>query len=108
MLTFPVSAASFLLDNNFSMDSFFKFGVPFLSRDEEEEVMAKATERRDRVPDRRSLDVKETDHESILFLDAVRRLVNDWLALGDVGRPRFSLSLGVTSRSDQISPVRTT
>lgn len=92
MLTSPVSAAAFLLDNNFSMDAFFKFGVPFLSRAEEDDAMAKATERRDRAPVRRSLDVKENDHESIEFLEAVRRLVENWLAKGDVGN--LSLSRG--------------
>lgn len=80
-------AADFLMENKFSMDSFFKHGVRYLSRDEEHQAMAKALERRDRPMTHRSLDVKETEHESIEFLQAVRRLVDDWLAPGDVHRP---------------------
>lgn len=60
----------------------------YLSRDEENKAIAKATERRDRTVEHRSLlDVKDTDHESIEFMQAVRRLVDDWIALGDVQGP---------------------
>lgn len=108
MLTSPLSAAAFLMENNFSMDSFFKSGVPFLSRDEENEAIAKATEKRDRVPERRSLDVRESDHESIFFLEAVRQLVKKWLALGNVGRPFLSLGLWVIPNLIKISPAKAT
>lgn len=70
------------------MDSLFKHGMRYLSRDEENKAIAKATERRDRTVEHRSLlDVKDTDHESIEFMQAVRRLVDDWIALGDVQGP---------------------
>lgn len=72
------------------MDALFKSGVRYLSRDEEERAMAKATERRDRGMVHHSLDVKETDHESLEFLKAVRLMIDDWLALGDVDRPTLS------------------
>lgn len=104
MLTFFVPAAAFLMENNFSMDAFFESGVPFLSRDEEDEAMAKATERRDRVPERRSLDVKETDHESISFLEAVRRLVESWLALGNVSKLFSLFFLGTVPDLTRIVP----
>ena len=72
------------------MDSFYKNGVRYLSRDEENQALVKATERRDRTVENRSLlDVKDTDHESIEFMKAVRRLVDNWLALGDVQAARF-------------------
>ena len=76
------------------MDSFFKHGVRYLSRDEENQAIAKATERRDRTEEHRSvLDVKDTDHESIEFMQAVRRLVDDWIALGDVRGPNSNQKL---------------
>jgi poly(A)-specific ribonuclease len=63
-----------------------KQGVQYLSRKEEEQAIAKAIERRDRVAVHTSIDVKESEHESLAFLKAVRRLVDDWLALGAVRR----------------------
>lgn len=82
------TAADFLLENNFSMDAYFKNGVKYLSRDEEKEATAKATERRDRSVVRRlEIDVKEEDQESLEFLEAVRKLIDDWLALGNVDMP---------------------
>ncbi|PKX99583.1 CAF1 family ribonuclease [Aspergillus novofumigatus IBT 16806] len=76
------SAIEFLLENKFSIDSVLKQGVQYLSREEEKQAIANAIERRDRVATHTSIDVKETEHESLAFLKAVRRLVDDWLALG--------------------------
>jgi hypothetical protein len=70
-----------------------KQGVQYLSREEEKQVIANAIERRDRVATHTSIDVKETEHESLAFLKAVRRLVDDWLALGAVRQPSLG-SLG--------------
>ncbi|PYH96974.1 CAF1 family ribonuclease [Aspergillus ellipticus CBS 707.79] len=81
--TFQSSAIEFLLDNKFSMDSLYKSGVIYLSRDEENRIMAKAIERRDRTTTHSSLDVEETEYESLAFLAEVRQLVKDWLARGD-------------------------
>lgn len=69
------------------MDLFFKNGVSYLSRDEETLAMSKALERRDRSTVRDALDVKETDHESLSFLTNARRLIDDWIALGNVYTP---------------------
>ncbi|RHZ63090.1 CAF1 family ribonuclease [Aspergillus thermomutatus] len=77
-------AIEFLLENKFSIDSVLKQGVQYLSREEEEQAIAKAIERRDRVAMHTSIDVKETEHESLAFLKAVRRLVDDWLELGAI------------------------
>ncbi|EAW14551.1 CAF1 family ribonuclease [Aspergillus clavatus NRRL 1] len=74
-------AVEFLLENKFSMDAVFKNGVCYLSREEEELAMAKAIERRDRVATHTLIDVKETELESLAFLQAARRLVDDWLAI---------------------------
>lgn len=77
------------------MDAYFKNGVKYLSRDEEKEATAKATERRDRQAARRlEIDVKEEDQESLEFLEAVRKFVDDWLALGNVDMP-FLFSDGI-------------
>lgn len=76
------------------MDSFFQHGVRYLSRDEENQAIAKATERRERTVEHRSLlDVKDTDHESIEFMQAVRQVVDDWIALGDVRGPNSNQKL---------------
>lgn len=76
------SAIEFLLENKFSIDSILKHGVQYLSREEEKRAIANAIERRDRVATHTLIDVKETEHESLAFLKAVRRVVDDWLALG--------------------------
>jgi hypothetical protein len=66
------------------MDSLYRSGVPYISREEEEKAVAKAIERQNQTAASTSLDVKETDHESLAFLQVVRQLVDKWLALGDV------------------------
>lgn len=81
------SAIEFLLENKFSIDSILKHGVQYLSREEEKRAIANAIERRDRVATHTLIDVKETEHESLAFLKAVRRVVDDWLALGAVRQP---------------------
>ncbi|OJJ88427.1 uncharacterized protein ASPGLDRAFT_63316 [Aspergillus glaucus CBS 516.65] len=103
-VTFQSSAADFLLENNFSMDAYFKNGVKYLSRDEEKEATAKATERRDRPVVRRlEIDVKEEDQESLEFLEAVRKLIDDWLALGN-GRDSY-LNIPPPTRMNDPKPT---
>jgi hypothetical protein len=82
--TLILTAIEFLLDNKFNMDSLYRSGVPYISREEEEKAIAKAIERQNQTTASTSLDVKETDHESLAFLRVVRQLVDRWLALGDV------------------------
>lgn len=79
-----ILAIEFLLENKFSLAALYKDGVSYLSRDEANLALAKATERRDRVGARTVLDIKETDYESLQFLKATRCLIDDWLALCDV------------------------
>lgn len=69
------------------MGTVLQHGVSYLSRAEEHSIMSRALERLDRPKTHHTLDVKGTDHESLVFLENVRRLVNDWLALGDVDIP---------------------
>ncbi|KKK27003.1 hypothetical protein ARAM_007082 [Aspergillus rambellii] len=81
--SFQSGAVEFLLENKFSMDALHRDGVPYLSREEEARAISKVIERHNRSALRRSLDVKETEYESIEFLKIVRQLVDAWLALGD-------------------------
>ncbi|KAL2819250.1 ribonuclease H-like domain-containing protein [Aspergillus granulosus] len=81
--SFQSSAIEFLLDNKFNMDSLYRSGVPYISREEEEKAMAKAIERQNQTTTSTSLDVQETDHDSLAFLQDVRQLVDKWLALGN-------------------------
>ena len=80
-----VLAAEFLLQNQFRLDPVLLHGVPYVSREEEHIIMSNALERRERLRTHYAMDIKETDHESLAFLENVRRLVDDWLALGVVG-----------------------
>lgn len=69
------------------MEALYNNGVPYLSREEELLALSKVMERRDRAPVRDSLKARETDYESLAFLTTVRRLVDDWLVMGDVNSP---------------------
>ncbi|RAH49938.1 CAF1 family ribonuclease [Aspergillus brunneoviolaceus CBS 621.78] len=80
--SFQSSAVSFLLTHRFSMDSLFRNGVGYLSRDEEIKATARVTERFKRPEATTTIGVDETESESIAFLQEVRRLVDEWLALG--------------------------
>lgn len=66
------------------MEALYKEGVPYLSREEASLAMARAAERGDRLKTRTSLDVKETEYDSLEFLRIVRGLVDEWLAVDGV------------------------
>jgi prophage antirepressor-like protein len=76
------------LEHKFNMDSLYRNGVQYISREEESQAVAKAVARavgrQTQSSILTSIDVKETDHESLEFLKSVRRLVDNWLAFGDV------------------------
>ncbi|KAH8429420.1 CAF1 family ribonuclease [Aspergillus melleus] len=81
-ISFQSSAMEFLLQNQFSLNSLYNDGVRYLSREEEDIAMAKASARFNRTKSHAVMEVKETEHDSIEFVQAVRKLVKDWLALG--------------------------
>ncbi|KAL4871161.1 hypothetical protein BDV12DRAFT_184032 [Aspergillus spectabilis] len=81
--SFQSSAIEFLLEHKFNMDSLYRTGVQYISREEEAQAVARAVGRQTQTSTLTSMDVKETDHESLEFLKSVRRLVDNWLALGD-------------------------
>lgn len=80
-----VLAVEFLIQNQFRWDPLLQHGVPYVSREEEQMIISKALERHDRLKTQDAMDIKESDHESLAFLKNVRRLVDNWLALGVVG-----------------------
>ncbi|KAB8239169.1 ribonuclease H-like domain-containing protein [Aspergillus alliaceus] len=82
-LCFQSSAVEFLLENKFCIHSVYKNGIHYLSREEEAIAMARAAEKYERTSVRKVIDVKETEHDSLAFLKAIRHLVNDWLARGE-------------------------
>lgn len=82
-----ISAIEFLLEHRFNLDALYRDGVPYLSRPEEALAIAKAEERRDRQVTHTMLDVKETDVDSLRFLEACRKLIDTWMAAGTVGLP---------------------
>ncbi|KAL4812118.1 ribonuclease H-like domain-containing protein [Aspergillus spinulosporus] len=80
---FQSSAIEFLLGHKFDMDALYRTGVTYVSRDEEAQAISKAQDRRKMAPVLTSMDVDETDYESLAFLKLVRKLIDGWLALGD-------------------------
>ncbi|KAK6815330.1 hypothetical protein RU639_008836 [Aspergillus parasiticus] len=82
-ICFQSGAVEFLLENKFCMNSLYSDGVHYLSREEETIAIARAAERYGRTSVRKVIDVKETEHDSLAFLEAVRYLVDGWLALGE-------------------------
>ncbi|KAE8371372.1 ribonuclease H-like domain-containing protein [Aspergillus bertholletiae] len=80
---FQSGAVEFLLENNFCMNSLYSDGVHYLSREEETRAITKAAGKYGRTSVRKMIDVKETEHDSLAFLEAVRHLVDAWLALGE-------------------------
>ncbi|KAF7621266.1 hypothetical protein AFLA_011571 [Aspergillus flavus NRRL3357] len=82
-MCFQSGAVEFLLENKFCLNSLYSDGVHYLSREEETIAIARAAERYGRTSVRKVIDVKETEHDSLAFLGAVRYLVDGWLALGE-------------------------
>ncbi|KAF8849230.1 CAF1-domain-containing protein [Acephala macrosclerotiorum] len=77
--TFAASASGFLLKNGFDFGKVFKEGVPYLSRDEEIELLEEFKERANhnaKIPD---MIVAPDAHETLEFLRLARKTVNTWL-----------------------------
>lgn len=66
------------------MDALYRAGVTYISREEEEQAISIAVQRNKPATAQTSMDVKETDYESLAFLILARVLIDDWIALGDV------------------------
>ncbi|KAK2753240.1 hypothetical protein FQN54_007931 [Arachnomyces sp. PD_36] len=76
-------AVDFLMSNGFRMEAPYTDGLPYLSRQEEAQVKIDLIERNNFSSIISDIDVKDTDAESLDFLQAVRRDIDEWLALGD-------------------------
>jgi hypothetical protein len=73
-----------LLGSRFSVDALSKQGVRYLTRNEEQEARDKANLRFN-LPD--VWGIKDTDQESVRFLQEVRVLIEHWVAHGQVKSP---------------------
>ncbi|KAL4780168.1 ribonuclease H-like domain-containing protein [Aspergillus varians] len=81
--SFQSSAVAFLLENKFNMDSLYRTGVAYISREEESQAISKVVERNEQTMAQSSMDIKETDYESLAFLRLARQLIDNWVALGN-------------------------
>ncbi|KAJ6096005.1 CAF1 family ribonuclease [Penicillium sp. IBT 16267x] len=87
--TFMSWSMEFLMNHQFSMEILCKYGVRYLSRDEEAQCLIIASQRYSRTNAIAAVDVKETDKETIDFLQAARRMINWWLAQSNTIRSEY-------------------
>lgn len=90
-------AVDFLMSNGFRMEAPYVDGLHYLSREEESQVKADLVERENFSNVISDIDVKDTDEESLDFLKAVRRDIDEWIAMGDVHYPSRYLSSYMSS-----------
>lgn len=81
IFSFQSGAVDFLLKNNFDFNASFESGVPYLSRDEEDEAKQKFRARSDKS---RFEDIVLPDDDllSSTFLDKVRTEIEEWKVSG--------------------------
>ncbi|KAJ5785390.1 CAF1 family ribonuclease [Penicillium pulvis] len=87
--TFMSWSMEFLMNHQFSMEILCKYGVRYLSRDEEAQCLIIASQRYNRTSAISAVDVKAADKETIDFLQAARRMINWWLAQSDTKRSEY-------------------
>lgn len=80
--TFP--AVEFLLGNGFSIDAICKHGVRYLSRKEEADAVERANQK---LEPAETVEVKDSDQESLEFLRVVRGTIDAWMKPGVVCAP---------------------
>ncbi|KAJ5638484.1 hypothetical protein N7528_000874 [Penicillium herquei] len=73
-------AMEFLINNSFSLDNACKNGVRYLSREEEAEALDLAEQKYSLKGSKSAIEVKETDKETLDFLNSVRDQINSWLS----------------------------
>jgi poly(A)-specific ribonuclease len=74
--SFQSSAVEFLLKNNFAFNVSFEDGVPYLSREEEEQAKRKFKDRSKKEYD--DIEVSDSDVLTQQFLDKVRGEIGEW------------------------------
>jgi hypothetical protein len=84
------------------MQAVYDEGIPYISREEEAVAIAKTLERNQRIV-RSKIDIQESDHESMEFLDGVRRDIDAWLSDEKV---EISLLSGISDSLEYIGHRR--
>lgn len=86
--TYSTGAVDFLLSVGYSMDSPFKDGVPYLTREETRAARKRALEKSDRasIPD---ITIRPDDEKALKFMKRVRKEIDAWQKL-----PRVCLTFG--------------
>ncbi|KAJ5647744.1 hypothetical protein N7490_004116 [Penicillium lividum] len=87
--TFMSWSMEFLMNHQFSMESLCKYGVRYLSREEETQCMIIAHQRWSITNTISELTVKETDQETINFLRATRQVIDWWVAQSEDKRADY-------------------
>lgn len=77
--TFSSSASEFLARNGFDFGKVFRDGVPYLSRDEEMEMLEEYKQREDRKAKMPDLVIATDDHKNLDFLRSARKTVAAWI-----------------------------
>jgi poly(A)-specific ribonuclease len=85
IFSFQSGAVDFLLEHGFNIEEPFKYGVPYLSRDEAELAKQKAKDRND--PNRfTDMEFESDDVQTIDFMNKIRKETKRWLS---TRRPNF-------------------
>lgn len=77
--TFSSSASEFLSRNGFDFGKVFRDGVPYLSRDEEAELLEEYKKREERKANMPDVIIATDDRKTLNFVRTARQTVNDWL-----------------------------
>ncbi|KAF2481612.1 ribonuclease H-like domain-containing protein [Neohortaea acidophila] len=78
IFSFQSGAVDFLLKVGFDFSAPFKWGVPYLSREESKQAREKFQQRQDRTAIS-DINIKPTEVEALAFMEHVRSEVNAWL-----------------------------
>jgi poly(A)-specific ribonuclease len=97
IFSFQSGAVDFLLEHGFNMEEPFKYGVPYLSRDEEKLAKQKAKDRND--PNRfADIEWEEGDLQTINFMAKIRKETSQWLKTRRPNYDHISIVSFVLSR----------
>ncbi|KAF2434576.1 CAF1-domain-containing protein [Tothia fuscella] len=94
IFSFQSGACDFLLNNGFDFHEPFQQGVPYLSRDEEEQAKQNFRDRNDKSKFT-DIVIGKDDTEALDFIKKIRKEINEWLNTGKPDSDQFS----ITSRS---------
>jgi poly(A)-specific ribonuclease len=81
IFSFQSGAVDFLIRNGFDFQIPFEHGVPYLSRDEEEQAKQKFRDRNDKSKFS-NIVLGDNDDEAREFMDKIRKEVDEWLKTG--------------------------